>query len=196
MWWSWLPVAESEPPNGGKTGDLSDCECCQLLVPDGLLVWVFHTLLLIRWDFHRVATVPGGLQFSENEKKKNARWAERNNLVEIKDRKHVPQPATRGRVEFSSQLSLGEVVSLSQCYTDRTIVTYKQFRFSDRTRRFLTATQWNDNSRHSYISTDWWRPRKICSITFLLCLSQRFAVVPWWRLNTSVVTYQGVKRCG
>lgn len=42
----------------------------QLLVPDGLLVWVFHTLLLIRWDFHCVATVPGGLQFSENEKKK------------------------------------------------------------------------------------------------------------------------------
>lgn len=110
-------------PNGGGNGRFKWLwmRRTRLLVPDGLLVLVFHTLLLIRWDFHRVATVPGGLQFSEKwgKKKKKARWAERNNLVEIKDRKHVPQPATRGRAEFSSQLSLGEVGSLSQCYTDR-----------------------------------------------------------------------------
>lgn len=57
---------------------------------------------------------------SEHEKKqKNARRAERNNLVEIETLKHVPQPATRGRAEHSSQLSLGEIASLSQCYTDR-----------------------------------------------------------------------------
>lgn len=49
----------------------------RLLVPDGLLVLVFHTLLPIRWDFHRVATVPGGLQFfPKNEEKKKKKPGE------------------------------------------------------------------------------------------------------------------------
>lgn len=78
MWWSWLPVAQSEPPNGGGDGRFKWLwmRRTRLLVPDGLLVLVFHTLLLIRWDFHRVATVPGSLQFSEKWGKKKKKPGE------------------------------------------------------------------------------------------------------------------------